>query len=500
MIDRLPLTGIGVQSALSTRARTSPSKGKATPMHRITTLLLACSLAACAAGPDYVRPVFKNPQQFKEAEGWKVATPADALDRDGWWALFEDPELDALASRVRISNQNVAAAQAAYEQARAIVREQRSSLFPTVTLSGGATRSEVDEDSSSQSGSTTRYQAQIGASWEPDVWGRLRRATEGASASLSASAADLASATLSAQGELVTNLLSLRETDAEIELIRATVEGYERALTIAENRYKVGVAPLSDVLSAQTQLYGTQAELESLVRQHSQLEHAIAVLVGELPSTFTLAALPWKAVVPEVPLALPSTLLERRPDIAASERRVAVANAQVGIERSAYFPTLALSAAYGSTTSSVSDLFDASSLLWSLGLSITETLFDFGARDARGAQVKAAYDQAVANYRQTVLSAFQDVEDQLSATRVLERQYALRQKTSEVADRNEQLILNQYSAGQVSYSEVVTAQASALSARRSLVQAALDRQTTAVALIQALGGGWSADADEGAPQ
>lgn len=467
-------------------------------------LAAALGLAACAAGPDYARPAVPTPAAYKEAGDWQPAQPNDALDRGAWWSLFEDPALDALAAQVDVSNQNVAAAQAAYAQARASVREQRAGLFPVVDLSAGATRSGTHSSNTTvvSGGGTavttgggrtrTTYQAEIGASWEPDVWGRLRRSLEGAGASLQASAADLASARLSAQGELVTDYLSLREADAELALLDATLEGYQRALTIAQNRYAAGVAPKSDVLSAQSQLYSTQADREGLLRTRATLEHAIAVLVGKAPGDFSIAPADWHGVVPQVPSGLPSTLLQRRPDIAAAERQVAVANANIGIEQSAWFPSLTLQGSYGSTASALHDLFDTSALVWSLGASAAETLFDFGARRARVAGARAAYDQAVANYRQTTLAAFQDVEDQLSAQRVLERQHALREQASAVADENERLMLNQYRAGQVSYSEVVTAQASALSARRALVQAALDRQTTAVALIQALGGGWQA--------
>lgn len=482
-----------------------------TPFRWSTTALVGLTVlcAGCAVGPDYTRPDAPSSAVFKEAEGWTAAAPADALDRGQWWSLFDDPQLDALAKQAAVSNQNIAAAQAAYAQARAIVREQRAGLFPVISLDGSATRSDsggsssnfdvddgLDEGNSSRnSGPRNRYQASIGATWEPDVWGRLRRTVEAAGASEAASAADLASAALSAQGELVTNYLSLRETDAEILLLQKTLEGYERALQIAQNRYEVGVAPRTDVLSAQTQLYSSQADLEGLAQQRAQLEHAIAVLVGQAPANFKLEPATWNGVVPSVPVGVPSTLLQRRPDIASAERRMAAANAQVGIERSAYFPTLVLSASYGSSSSSLGDLFSASSMLWSLGASAAQTLFDFGARKARVEQVRAAYDQAVAEYRQAVLTAFADVEDQLTGARVLERTQALRAKASAAADENESLIFNRYRAGQVSYTEVVTAQASALSARRSLIQASLDRQTTAVALIQALGGGWDSQAD-----
>lgn len=475
-----------------------------TPMYRRVAIVVATGLiSACAVGPDYRRPDLPAPAAYKEAGDWLPAQPDDALDRGAWWALFDDPTLDALAQQVVVSNQNIAAAQAAYAQARASVREQRASLFPSIDLNAGATRSGskssgtvVNTGSTITTGGSrirTTYQASIGASWEPDVWGRLRRTLESANANLQASAADLASATLSAQGELVTNYLSLRETDAEIALLQKTLDGYQRAATIAGNRYKVGVAPRSDMLSAQSQLYSTQADLEGLQRTRAQLEHAIAVLLGKAPAQFTLTAADWNGVVPQVPAGVPSTLLQRRPDIAAAERAVAAANANIGIEQSAWFPSLSLSGSYGSSTSALHDLFNASTLLWSIGASAAETLLDFGARNARVAGARASYDQAVANYRQTTLTAFQDVEDQLSATRVLERQYALRQQASTIADENEQVMLNQYRAGQVGFSDVVTAQASALSARRALVQAALDRQTTAVALIQALGGGWQAD-------
>ena len=452
----------------------------------------AMLVTGCAVGPDYRRPEIALAAQFKEApEGWVAATPADAIDRGRWWALFNDAELDALAERVRVDNQNIAAAQAAYQQARALVREQRAGLFPLVSLNGSASRSDNGSSGSGGSqGARNSYQANIGADWEPDVWGRLRRATTAATASEQASAADLANAQLSAHGELVLNYLSLRETDEEIGLLERTLQGYERSLQIANNRYTVGIAPRSDLLSAQTQVYNATAELEGLMLQRDQLEHAIAVLVGEAPANFDLQPAGWNAVVPAVPAMLPSTLLLRRPDIASAERRVAAANEQIGIQKSGYFPSFGLSASYGSSASKVGDLFSASSMAWSIGVSAAQTLFDAGATGARIDQARSAYDEAVANYRQTTLTAFQDVEDQLSAQRVLARQHELRVLASKAADENEQVVLNRYKAGQVSFTEVVVAQASALSARRSLVQAALDRQTTAVALIQALGGGW----------
>jgi len=449
----------------------------------------------CAVGPDYRRPATAEVSAFKEAEGWVPAAPADALERGPWWKLFGDPVLDQLASRVEVSNQNVALAVAAYAQARALVREQRASLFPSVTLSGGASRSGSGGGSSTTStgsgGRTSNnYQLSIGGSWEPDVWGRLGRAVDGASAGAQASAADLASAKLSAQGELAVNYLSLRQTDAQKALLESTIAGYERALEITQNRYAASIAAKTDVLQAQTQLANARAEAAGLVRQRAQLEHAIAVLVGEAPGNFALAPAAWKPAVPEVPVGVPSTLLQRRPDIAAAERRVAQANEQIGIAKSAYFPSLSLSASAGSGASRVADLFQASSSVWSLGISAAQVLFNAGATGARIEGAQASHEQAVARYRQAVLAAFQDVEDQLSATRVLLVQQDLRRQASDAADQVEQQVFNRYRGGQVGYTEVITAQATALSARRALVQALADRQTTAVALIQALGGGW----------
>ena len=471
----------------------------------VVAMAMAMLLTGCAVGPNYQRPSTVDVSSYKEAEGWVPAAPADALERGPWWLLFDDPLLDQLQSRVQVSNQNVAIAVAAYAQARALVREQRASLFPVVSLDGGASRS--GSGSNSSAGGTNaaasggrvgnNYQLSIGGSWEPDVWGRLGRAVDGASAGAQASAADLASATLSARGELAVNYFSLRQTDAQKALLEATLTGYQRTLEIAQNRYTAGIAAKTDVLQAQTQLASAKAEDAGLVRTRARLEHAVAVLVGEAPGNFAIAPLPyaaWNPVVPDVPVSLPSTLLQRRPDIAAAERRVASANEQIGIARSAYYPRLSLSASYGLGASTVANLFKASSSAWSLGLSAAQALFNAGATGARVEGAQAAHEQTVARYRQTVLAAFADVEDQLAATRVLLTQQELRREASLAADQVEQQVLNRYRSGQVSFTEVITAQATALTARRALVQAAADRQTTAVTLIQSLGGGWQADA------
>jgi len=454
---------------------------------RPLTLIFPALLAGCAVGPAYQVPTTPQPAAFKEAAGWRPAAPADTLERGPWWTLFNDPQLTSLAEQVEVSNQNVAAAVASYAQARALVQEQRASLFPSLGLNLSADRS-----GGRNTDSATSYRSSIGASWEPDIWGRLRAGVSAAGANAAASAADLAAARLSAQGELAINYFSLREADAAIALLATTIAGYERVLVITRNRFDAGIAAKSDVLQAETQLANARVDLLSQQRQRAQLEHAIAILIGKAPAEFTLAPAPGQAGVPEIPVGVPSLLLERRPDIASAERRVAAANAQIGIARSAYYPNIGLSGSVASGGSKVGDLFNASNLLWSLGTSVAQSLFNAGATRANVQGAEAQHQAAVARYRQTVLTAFGAVEDQLTATRVLAEQQVLRQQASQAADQTEAQMLNRYKAGQVSYTEVVQAQASALSARRALVQLQADRQTTAVALIQSLGGGWQA--------
>ena len=454
----------------------------------------ALVVAGCAVGPDYVRPTVPVPSIYKEAPAvagatWFPAVPIDTLSRSDWWRLFGDDDLDRLMAGLVAANQSVAQSVASYRQAEALVREARAARFPTFGISASARRS-----GGRSSADATSFAGSLDADWQPDLWDRLGRGVESAAANAEASAADLAAARLSAQGQLATSYFSLREADAEAALLASTAEGYERALQITQNRYAAGVIAKTDVLQAQTQLANARADISALRATRARLEHAIAVLVGEAPADFAVAVAPWQQAVPAVPLGVPSELLLRRPDIAASERAVAAANAQIGIQRSAYFPSLTLSGSLGSGGSRVGDLFSASGLLWSLGASVAQTIFDAGARNARVQGAEAGRDLAVARYRQTVLAAFRAVEDQLSTTRSLAEQAVLRQQASEAADQTELQILNRYRAGQLSYTEVVTAQASALSARRALVQTAVDRQVSAITLIQALGGGWDASA------
>jgi NodT family efflux transporter outer membrane factor (OMF) lipoprotein len=460
---------------------------------KLTALALALALAGCAVGPTYDKPpTVDTPAAFKEGQGeWVRAAPADTLERGPWWQLFNDPILNDLASRVEVSNQTVAAAVAAYAQARALVAQQRASMLPVVTLDGGANRN------GGRGGTPERnsYSVSLGASWEPDIFGTLARGVQGARAGEQASAADLAAARLAMQGELAVNYFNLREQDAERALLMQTITGYERTLQITNNRYQAAIAAKTDVLQAETQLANSRADLLGLERTRAQLEHAIAVLVGQAPANFTLAStaatsVAAQMVVPDVPLEVPSLLLQRRPDIAAAERRVAQASEQIGIAQSAYYPSLRLSGSAGLGAARIGDLFSASSLVWAFGLSAAQTLFSGGLRGAQVDSARAGFDRAVANYRQTVLTAFQGVEDQLVASRVLGQQLALRQQASRAADQVEEQVLNRYKAGQVSYTEVITAQVTAQNARRALVQLQSSRQVASVTLIQSLGGGW----------
>jgi NodT family efflux transporter outer membrane factor (OMF) lipoprotein len=457
--------------------------------------MLALGLLAGCAGvaPRHERPMVVTAAAFKEAPSnpdWREARPADAAERGPWWQRFGDATLDTLMPQVEVSNQTVAAAVSRYAQARALVAGQQAGLLPSLGVSGSANRS-----GSLRGGEgSTALRAGLEAGWEPDLWGRLASGVSQARATAQASAADLASATLSAQAALASNYFSLRGADAELALLRQTAEGYERSLQIARNRYQAGLAARTDLLQAETQLANARADQAALAAQRQQLEHAIAVLLGRAPADFTLPVEPWNQRVPEVPGLQPSELLQRRPDIAAAERAVAAANAQIGVARAAFYPSLSLSGSVGGSATRLADLLSASHSLWSLGLSVAQTLFDGGKLDAALRSAEAGRDTTVATYRQTVLVAFQEVEDRLSARRALNEQLALRGQASAAADLTEQQVLNRYRAGQVGYSEVVAAQVSAQNARRALLQVQSSLQTNAVELVQALGGGWEVSA------
>lgn len=451
-------------------------------------LVPALLLAGCAnLAPTYEVPSVDTPPAFREGQGvWVQAAPADTLERGPWWDLFDDPLLSALASQVEVSNQNVAAAVAAYDEARAVTREQRAALFPQVNLDANANRTGGPDRPSTRS-----YRVNLGASWEPDVFGRLRLGVQGAAAGEQIAQADLAGAQLAARGELAANYFALRQADVATALQREVVAGYERNAQITANRYAAGVVARTDTLQAESQLANARADLLGLERTRANYEHAVAVLVGRAPANFGIPVdAKWSVRIPAIPQEVPSTLLQRRPDIAAAERQVAQANAGVGIARAGYFPSFGLTGSLASSATSIGDLFNVSSLVWALGVSATQMIFDAGATGARVDQARARLNQAAARYRQTVLAAFQQVEDQLIAVRILQAQQGLREQASRAADLVEQQVLNRYQAGQVNYTEVITAQQSAAAARRALVQAQVDRQVAAVALIQALGGGW----------
>jgi NodT family efflux transporter outer membrane factor (OMF) lipoprotein len=502
-----------------------------------TAALLA--LSACSFAPHYSRPTLALPANFKEAPGWQPAAPSDDIAKGQWWKLFQDPALDELESRVAVDNQNVAAAAAAYRQARATVREARASLLPTVDLQGGYSRTGTFSKSSSTSiitstgttttgtgsgvgtgsgtttgtgagtgstGTTTgsgtsvltssssgsgRYSVQLGASWEPDVWGRLTSTLREDKALATASAADLANATLSAQGELALDYVQLRGLDAQKAILDDTITAYTKNLQMTTNRYTSGTVARIDVLQAESQLATARANAADLLRQRQAFEHAIAVLVGQNPSSFSIQPVKWAPVVPDVPGVLPADILQRRPDIAGAERRVAAANQQIGVEKAAFFPNISLSGDVGSEASKIGQLFSAASSFWSLGANVAETLLDWGARSARVAEARAAYDQQVATYRQTVLAAFQQVEDELAASQILGIVSQQRVVAARAANQVEAIARNQYLAGQIAYTDVITQQATALSARQTEASSIVDRQVAAITLIQAIGGSWT---------
>ncbi|MEB2327497.1 MAG: efflux transporter outer membrane subunit [Pseudomonas sp.] len=459
----------------------------------LAVIVMTLALGACTLGPDYQRPQLPDAHAFKQAEGWKSAAPADALQRGDWWKLYGDAELDALVSRLNVSNQNLAVAEAQYRQARALVRSARAQLFPTLSGNAGVTRSRQTTGSNSSNvsaGVSESYEAGLSASWELDLWGRLRRGLEANRATMQASAADLAAVRLSLQAELVQTYLQLRVMDEQQRLLDQTVAAYARSLRLTENQYRAGIVPKSDVAQAQTQFKSTQAQAIDLKWQRAQLEHAIAVLIGVPPAELSIAVRDDIPSLPEVPLALPSQLLERRPDVAAAEREVMAANAEIGIAEAAWYPDLTLSASGGYRNSSFNQLFEVPNRFWSLGPQLALTLLDFGGRRAELERAEAAYDQTVATYRQTVLDSFREVEDYLVQLRVLGDESVVQREALEAAQESLRLIENQYRAGTVDYLSVVTVQTTALNNERTNLTLLGDRLLTSVQLIAALGGGW----------
>ena len=461
----------------------------------------ASALFGCAVGPNYVRPATEPPSAYKEAVPFKQAVPRDQEPRGKWWDVFKDPKLDALLVQVEINNQTIKAAEARVREARALTQAARAALFPLVSASASATRSgsrggNVNVNSSgtisSQGGGIrNNYNISLDVNWEIDLWGRVRRTIEAGEASAQASVADLESAKLVAQAQLAEDYFLLRVQDAQIRLLNDTVEAYQRSLQLTNNQYAVGVAARADVVQSETQLKSTQAQAIDAGIQRAQLEHAIAVLLGKAPADFSIAAEIVPTTFPPIPPGLPSELLERRPDIAAAERRAAAANAQIGVAQAAFFPSLTLSATGGFQSSVLSQLFSLPSRYWSLGSDLAQTIFDAGLRRAQTNQAIATYDENVANYRQTVLGGFQEVEDNLAALRILEQESAVQDEAVKSARESLTITLNQYRAGTANYLAVVIVQATALANERTALTILGRRFTASVALIQALGGGWN---------
>jgi NodT family efflux transporter outer membrane factor (OMF) lipoprotein len=467
-------------------------------MKQARALLLCLALlagSACAVGPNYKRPVFETTAQYKEQGDWKPSEPEDTLSRGSWWHIFNDPVLDGLERQIEVSNQNLKAAEDAYRQARGLVDQARAGFWPTVAANASRERTV------SLAGEPPISVNSLGATadWQPDIWGQIRRTVEGDVASAQASDAAVAAARLSAQATLAIDYFELRAQDSLKTLLDDTVLDEQRSLQITQNRYAFGVAAKADVVTAQTQLLSSQASQVNVAIARAQYEHAIAVLIGQQPASFALAAEPLRTEVPTTPTGLPSTLLERRPDVAEAERRMAAANAQIGIARSAFFPSLTLSGSLSYTADTISRLVTAPNRVWAVGPQLAETLFDGGLRRAEVAQARAAYDVSVDNYRQSVLSSLQQVEDNLVALRVLEQQSVIEEATVAAAREAERLTLNQYKAGTVPYTSVITAQTTTLASEQTALTVLLDRLTASDSLVEALGGGWYASQLKQAP-
>jgi NodT family efflux transporter outer membrane factor (OMF) lipoprotein len=468
-------------------------------------ICLPLTLTACSIGPKYQRPTapvsaaYKEPPPayFQELEGWKVAQPNDAIARGQWWTVFQDPQLNALEEQVDVSNQTLAVAEAQLRGARAAIGVARAALSPTVTAGASVSgaRQSLNRPGASNPSNATRadYQLPLNVlSYELDVWGRIRHNIEANIATAQASAADLETARLSIHAELAVNYFALHGLDAQKQLLELTISAFGTALELTTNRYNQGVASQLEVLQARTQLETTRAQAIEVGVQRAQFEHAIAILLGKPPAEFSIPPAPIGIQPPAIPVGLPSALLERRPDIAGAERRVAAANEQIGIAQVAFYPTITLTSAVGLESSSLSNLFSWPSAFWSFGSSLVETIFDAGRRKAVTEQAQAAYDATVATYRQTVLVAFQGVEDNLSTLRILEQEAEQQEKAVQTAEAALILSINRYKGGITTYLEVVIAQSAALTAERVALDLSTRRMAASVQLVRALGGGWGA--------
>jgi NodT family efflux transporter outer membrane factor (OMF) lipoprotein len=457
--------------------------------------IVVLQLAGCTVGPKYHPPVFQAPPTYKEVGDWKPAQPNDQNLGGSWWTIFQDPQLDALEVQVNVSNQNLKAAEAQFRQARAALRYSRADYYPTVTAAPSATRERTSgrrpPPTSVFDGITYNdFVLPFSVAYQADVWGRVRKNVESYREQAQASAADLATVNLSMHADLAVDYFQARSLDAEEQLLNSTVKQYEQALELNENRFQGGIASEVEVEQAKTQLQTTRAIAIDVGVARAQFEHAVAILIGKPPAEFSLPPLPLTAPPPHVPISIPSELLERRPDIAAAERRVAAANAQIGVAKSAYYPLVNLSAAGGFESSAITTLLNGPSGLWSIGLSAVGTVFDVGRRRALNDQARAAYDFQLAAYRENVLTGFQQVEDNLAAVRILENEAKVQDEAVAAAQRSLDLSVTRYKGGVTSYLEVITAQSAALADEVTAVNILGRRMANTVLLIQALGGGW----------
>jgi NodT family efflux transporter outer membrane factor (OMF) lipoprotein len=464
----------------------------------LTSVALASvlSIAGCAVGPKYNRPAVEVPPAYKEVGDWKPAQPNEQNLGGAWWQIFQDQQLNALEDQINVSNQNLKAAEAQYTQTRAVLRYYRADYYPSITAGAAATRNRISNNRppghlSSNGATYNDYQIPLQLSYELDVWGRVRKTVESQREQAQASAADLATVNLSLHAQLALFYLQARSLDAQEQLLNSTVAQYEQAFQLTDTRFKGGLASEVEVQQASTQLETTRAQAIDVGVQRSQYEHAIATLVGKPASSFHLSPLPLTSPPPSIPLELPSELLERRPDIAAAERRMAAANAQIGVAKAAYYPNISLGATGGFESGVITTLLSGPSILWSVGASAIAPIFDAGRRRANTDQAIAAYDQTVANYRETVLTGFQQVEDNLAALRILEKEADTQQRAVLASQKYLELSLTRYRGGITSYLEVTTAQSAALSDEVTAVNILGRRMVAAVTLAQALGGGWN---------
>ena len=447
-------------------------------------------LGGCSVGPDYQRPAMAMPVHYKEARGWQQATPLDAQSKGEWWAVYHDATLSGLLNQVSISNQNVANYAAQYRQAQALASESRAALFPSLGYDGSATRSGSHATDSSVRTTSSSHQAELSASWELDLWGKLRRTLEENRASASASAAELANITLSAQSELAQDYFQLRIMDQKIALYQQSVDAYQRYLKVITSQYQAGTASRATLAQAQLQLESASASAQDYQWQRAQMEHAIALLIGKAPAEFSLTAAPLTATLPAIPAALPGELLQRRPDIAYAERNMAAANAAVGVAIAGYYPDLTLGATGGFSSSTFSNLLSLPNRVWSLGPELSGTLLDFGGTSAKVDQARAAYDADVASYRQAVLTGFQEVENYLVELNTLQDEMLAQQRATDAAKESARVTYNQYQAGMIDYLDVATTENTSLSSQQSLLSLQSTQWVASVQLIAALGGGW----------